>query len=291
MPLEAIGEPPENTFMRLAISEMKKCQEKPKVGVVIVKYGKVVATGYRQNGVHGERVAIETAIAAGIKLNGATLFTTLEPCVHLGSKIAPCATLIAQSGIKQVYIGRYDAHPEINRVGWKTLTDAGIVCKDFTADLRNEIDELNAEFTDCFEQGTGPKGGAKFDYNLNGGNFDIRYSANDPRTIQTRWTLSGHRSIQALASHAAKVGLAKHAKTFDQIDDPTALDFSKHVVRPKEGEIVVFLSDTGCALVRIEEVHSGPDYGSDHTSLKIKFQVRAWQRDALPVEVLQKRAE
>lgn len=273
----AVSEPSEETFMRLAISEMRRCQEKPKVGAVIVKNGKVLATGYRQNGVHGERIAIEAAREGGIKLNGATLFTTLEPCVHLGSKTAPCAVLIAQSGIKKVYIGRYDAHPEINRLGWKTLTDAGIVCKDFTADLRNEIDVLNEEFTACFEQGNGPKGGAKFDYNLNGGNFDIRYSKNDPTMIRTRWTLSGSRSIQALASNSVKVGIAKYATAFDQIDDPRAFDFSKHVARPKEGEIVVFISDTGYALVRIEEVHSGPDYGSDHTSLKIKYQVGAWQ--------------
>lgn len=273
---EAADESSEQKFMGLAIVEMKKCQGKPKVGVVIVKNGKVVATGYRQNGIHGERVAIEAAIAAGIKLKGATMFTTLEPCVSLGSKTDPCATLITQCEISHVYIGRYDAHPQINRLGWKGLTDAGIVCKDFTAELRSEIDELNSEFTACFEQGVGPKGGAKFDYNLNGGNFDIRYSKDDSRSLRTSWTLSGHRSIQALASSSIRVGLAKYATTFDQIDDPRALDFSKHVVRPNEGEIVVFISDTGYALVQIEEVHSGPDYGSTHTSLKIKYQARTW---------------
>ncbi|MBC3831473.1 dCMP deaminase [Undibacterium amnicola] len=274
--IEEMREPEAQVFMRLAIAEMQKCEGKPKVGAVIVKEGKVVATGYRHNGKHAERVAIEAANAAGVKLKGTTIFTTLEPCVSLVSRTEPCSALIAQCGISHAYIGRYDTHPDINRLGWKHLTDAGIVCRDFTDELRNEIDDLNKDFVTCFVQGKGPKGGAKFDYNLNGGNFDICYSQDDIRSIRTCWTLSGVRSIQALAYGDVKVALAKYATSFDQIDDPKAFDFSKHMVRPKEGEIVVFTSETGFALVRIEEVHSGPDFGSPNTSLKITYQVGTW---------------
>jgi len=39
------------------------------------------------------------------------LYTTLEPCSHFG-KTPSCASLIAQLGISEVYVGSYDSNPE-----------------------------------------------------------------------------------------------------------------------------------------------------------------------------------
>lgn len=40
------------------------------------------------------------------------------------------------------------------------------------------------------------------------------------------------------------------------------------------GEIVVFRGQDGCALVKVMEVHSGLDYGSEYTSVKIQYEIR-----------------
>ncbi len=44
----------------------------------------------------------------------ATLYSTLEPCAHSG-KTPSCAWLIAELGIKEVYVGSYDANPIASR--------------------------------------------------------------------------------------------------------------------------------------------------------------------------------
>ncbi|HCK74340.1 MAG TPA: riboflavin biosynthesis protein RibD, partial [Acidimicrobiaceae bacterium] len=47
---------------------------------------------------HAERVALE---AAGPSAQGATLYSTLEPCCHYG-RTPPCTDLIINSGIRRV---------------------------------------------------------------------------------------------------------------------------------------------------------------------------------------------
>jgi diaminohydroxyphosphoribosylaminopyrimidine deaminase / 5-amino-6-(5-phosphoribosylamino)uracil reductase len=267
----------ERAFMERTIAEMTKSEGKgPRVGAVIVMDGNIVSVGHRKIGTHAERAAIEDAQAHNVKLKGATIYTTLEPCVSIGrghKSKESCASLISSVGISEVVIGRYDPNPHVNRIGWKALRDSGVTLRDFDADLRDRIDDLNAQFAGHFETGTGPTGGAKFDYMLNDGDFEIVYSAADDRRITTRWTMAGKRAIYAYARQPLKVALAKFAQRFAEIDDPTALDF-RGSVRVEEGEIVAFVDTTGCALVQVLEVHSGPRYGSDHTSVRLQYEVR-----------------
>jgi diaminohydroxyphosphoribosylaminopyrimidine deaminase/5-amino-6-(5-phosphoribosylamino)uracil reductase len=266
----------DRAFMQLAIEEMAKSKGNgPKVGVVLVKDGKPITFGHRMEKVHAERVAIEAAIAEGENLAGSTLFTTLEPCVSVGGTKEPCAELIARVGIGTVYIGRYDTHPLIYREGWKVLRDAGLRLRDFDGDFRIRLDEMNAKFAEHFVSGMGPRSGARFDYLLNQGKFEIQYSPTDERSIVTGWTISGGDSIWAYASTPVRVALARHAREFSEIDDPRALDFN-YTVQIRVGEIAAFVQDTGVALVKVMEVHSGPTYGSDHTSVKIQYEIRTW---------------
>ncbi len=261
--------------MELAIAEMKASTARgPKVGAVIMKEGQVIACGRRAPNVHAERSAIESALNSGRNLRDATLFTTLEPCVSVGSQQEPCTALIANVGIKTVYIGRYDPNPLINRLGWKTLRDAHIVCRDFDADLRLQIDSINQTFVEHFLSGIGPSGGAKFDYHLNRGCFEIKFSENDERSIITKWTNRGNGSIYAYAIRPVTVALAKYASNFSDIDDPSALDFN-YTVPAEEGEIAVFLSEDGSVLVKVEAVNAGEQKGASQRFVKIKFEVRA----------------
>lgn len=261
-------------YMDLAIQEMKRSSCRgPKVGAVLVKDGRVLAVGHRQKNLHAERDAIEKTISFGIKTKGATIYTTLEPCVNLGSKRESCADLIIQSGITSAVIGRYDTNPRIYREGWKRLRDYGISLRDFDAECRDQIDQINTSFTEHFVAGVGPTGGAEFDYLLNGGNFEIQFSEDDERSIVTRWSLRDASSVHAYADRPHQVALARHAGEFSEIDDPTAFDFNYNAPI-KVGEIAVFICESGAVLVKIIEVHGGPERGASHTSVKIKFEVR-----------------
>ncbi|WP_373419649.1 hypothetical protein [Pseudomonas ogarae] len=70
---------------------MQRCSGNPKAGAVMVKDGKIISVGDRCDGVHGKRVAINAAIANGNYLKGATIYTTLEPCVTVKSKKESCS--------------------------------------------------------------------------------------------------------------------------------------------------------------------------------------------------------
>jgi len=262
--------------MEQAIAQMRLSEGKgPRVGVVIEKDGIVLAVGHRISGMHAERMALEAALKAGADLRGSTVYSTLEPCVEAGSSVDCCADLIIRSGCARVVIGRYDPNPLIYREGWKRLRDAGIALQDFPPDLRERLDQFNEHFAGHFKGGTGPTGGAKFDYLQNEGNFEVRFSPSDTRTITTRWTQCGIDAIYAYAARPLRVALARYASAFEEIDDPRALDFN-HSVRVEKGKIAAFVSAEGCVLAKVIEVESGPRYGSPRTSLKIRYEVRTW---------------
>lgn len=69
--------------------------------------------------VHAEQNAICQAAFYGIRLNGATIYVTLTPCLT-------CAKLIINSGIREVvYTGEY-AFDEASR---RLLGEAGVICR------------------------------------------------------------------------------------------------------------------------------------------------------------------
>ena len=98
-------------FMREAIKRAKKAAalgEMP-VGAVVVRDGRVIASGYnrretKKNAVlHAELIAIDRACKklGGWRLPGCELYVTLEPCPM-------CAGAILNSRIEHVYYGAYD---------------------------------------------------------------------------------------------------------------------------------------------------------------------------------------
>ena len=95
-------------FMLEALKQAQKAFKKNEVpvGAVIVKNGKIIATGYNQKEKkhsatkHAEIIAIERA-SKKIKdwrLNDCEMYVTLEPCVM-------CAGALLSARIKKVYIG------------------------------------------------------------------------------------------------------------------------------------------------------------------------------------------
>lgn len=113
-------------YMKIALKLSKKgtgfTEPNPLVGVVVVKDGKIIATGYHRHfgGKHAEYMALQK-----IKDEAATLYVTLEPCAHFG-KTPPCTDLIINKKIKRVVIARQDPNPLVNGKGIKKLKENGI---------------------------------------------------------------------------------------------------------------------------------------------------------------------
>lgn len=97
----------------------------PMVGCVIVAQGKVIGEGYhRKYGhAHAEVDAIE-AVEEKEKLEGATLYVSLEPCFHHG-KTPPCVDLIIRLGIQRIVIGCTDPNPKVAGKSIQKLTSLG----------------------------------------------------------------------------------------------------------------------------------------------------------------------
>ncbi|AMR33885.1 cytidine deaminase [Mucilaginibacter sp. PAMC 26640] len=116
----------DHIFMNLATDLAKRSHcVKAQVGAVLAKDTRIISIGYNgppsgthncdeefpEHGcprdskgscslaLHAEENAILYAVKNGANLEGATLYTTLSPCL-------PCARLIFSAGIKQVYFDK-----------------------------------------------------------------------------------------------------------------------------------------------------------------------------------------
>ncbi len=114
-------------YLHLAYSLAEKAQgltlPNPLVGALVVKEGKIVGHGYHQGpGLpHAEIVALQMA---GQQAAGATLYVTLEPCVHWG-KTPPCVETIVKTPLARIVISAYDPNPLVYRKGVKYLRQHG----------------------------------------------------------------------------------------------------------------------------------------------------------------------
>ena len=133
-------------FMKKALHLARKGQGRtspnPVVGAVIVRDGRITATGYhRKAGLpHAE---VEALNKLGGKALGDTLYVTLEPCNHYG-RTPPCTAGILGSGIKRVVVGMMDPNPNVSGGGCKFLRENGIEVK--TGVLDTECSRLNEAY-------------------------------------------------------------------------------------------------------------------------------------------------
>lgn len=244
---------------------------KPKVGVVITRDGQLIGESFRGEtgeGRHAEFGLIDKL--AGQSLEGATAYSTLEPCSRRNHPKIPCAVHLANAGVKEVFIGIYDPNPKIYREGWRLLRDSGVTLRDFPAELRAEIASANSDFLDTFRTAASERGTVTFDYHLNGGRFTVTVGGLE---VCTRWTQRGADSIYAIDS-SGHVALARHAREFSEIDDPGALDWANYTVQVAMGEIVAFRRDWTYVLARVVRVHAGSEWGADRTELTFDYEGR-----------------
>ena len=154
--LTAAGAPPRNGHtaslgvdarhmaraLQVARKGLGRTSPNPAVGAVIVKAGRMISQGYhRRAGLpHAE---VEALRRAGSKARGATLYTTLEPCNHLG-RTPPCCEAILASGLSRVVIAAKDPNPRTNGRGIARLRRAGL--RVVTGVLEREVARLNEPF-------------------------------------------------------------------------------------------------------------------------------------------------
>jgi len=162
-----------NFFMSLALSEAWKYQgltyPNPAVGCAVVgENGEILAVEahHKAGGPHAEVNALKAAyykltndsyilaledssdIHTHLQSNhnnifaNTTLYTTLEPCSHFG-KTPSCARLIADLGIKEVYVGSNDTNPQA-KAGSMILNMND--CLVYSELLEKECDALVAPF-------------------------------------------------------------------------------------------------------------------------------------------------
>lgn len=110
--------------LRLAEHGRYNTDPNPAVGCVIVADERVVAEGWTQPaaGPHAERVAL--ALAGGAA-RGATVYVSLEPCVHRGRN-GPCTEALIDAGVRRIVCAVEDPNPRVAGKGVAALAAAGI---------------------------------------------------------------------------------------------------------------------------------------------------------------------
>lgn len=114
----------------------------PTVGCLIVNAGDVVGEGFTEpaGGRHAEIVALD---AAGARARGATVYVSLEPCVHTG-RTGPCTEALIAAGVGRVVYAVDDPNPAVAGRGATRLADAGIAVT--RGLLEREATEINRGF-------------------------------------------------------------------------------------------------------------------------------------------------
>ena len=113
--------------LRLAARGRTTTPPNPCVGCLVVNGAEVVGCGFHRRA--GEAHAEPQALAeAGDRAQGATLYVTLEPCVHQG-RTAPCVPEITSAGIQRAVIACEDPNPQIAGRGVRALEEEGIECQ------------------------------------------------------------------------------------------------------------------------------------------------------------------
>ena len=96
----------------------------PLVGAVVVSGTRTIGEGWHEGPgtPHAEVIALGEA---GDRASGATLYTSLEPCVHFG-RTPPCTDAIVRAGVARVVVAATDPNPVVDGRGLRALREAGV---------------------------------------------------------------------------------------------------------------------------------------------------------------------
>lgn len=114
--------------LAVAAAETVRAETSPNpwVGAVLVAGdGTYEAATAPFGGPHAEVTALRLAREAGAATAGSTLYTTLEPCAHVG-RTGPCVDAILAGGVARVVVGLIDPDPKVAGKGVAALRAAGV---------------------------------------------------------------------------------------------------------------------------------------------------------------------
>jgi pyrimidine deaminase RibD-like protein len=148
-------------FCKMAVELAKKSipeddKPHPFVGAVVVKDGKVLATGYRGEsgkGDHAEFCALKklNGDVDNVDLSRCTVYTTLEPCSRRNSaKKKACADRLINAKVERVVYGLADKDESV--YGHVSLQEANIDVALFPKDSIQELVALNKKWSDTRRQ-------------------------------------------------------------------------------------------------------------------------------------------
>ena len=126
--------------IEVAASVRMRTSPNPWVGCVIVTTDGQTFTGATEapGGRHAEIVALDAARSANARLQGATVYTTLEPCSHQG-RTGPCTEALINAQIARVVSAITDPDSQVGGQGFQALRSNGINVEiGLCADLVNE---------------------------------------------------------------------------------------------------------------------------------------------------------
>ena len=144
---------PDVQFMRRALELAERARgltsPNPLVGAVVVRDGIVVGEAFHERAgeAHAEAKALE---GAGEAARGATLYVTLEPCVHHG-RTPPCAPAVVAAGIRRAVVATADPNPLVAGRGLTVLREAGLDVR--TGVLEAEAQAQNRVFLTAMRSG------------------------------------------------------------------------------------------------------------------------------------------
>lgn len=155
-------------YAKMAIDAAKNStpeddKPRPKVGAVVVKHGQLLGIDYRtavetngkKNGQHAE-FRLTTALSGGA-LDGATVYTTLEPCLNRSDPKVSCVDRLISVKVARVVIGALD--PDRRGNGLRKLAHSpSIEVALFPASLRADARELIREWEEYSEKQQNRKG-------------------------------------------------------------------------------------------------------------------------------------
>lgn len=130
-------------FMRQALEFARSVpftSPNPRVGAVVVRDGSVIAEGWHRGAgtAHAEAAALD-----GIDAGGATVYVTLEPCMHQG-RTPPCARALVAAGVTRVVAAVEDPDERARGRGLAYLADHGVEV--VSGVLADDARRLNAAY-------------------------------------------------------------------------------------------------------------------------------------------------
>lgn len=134
-----------NLAYRLAEKGLGRTSPNPCVGAVVVREDRVVGHGHHEGAgkPHAEIVALGRA---GRLARGATLYVTLEPCVHWG-RTPPCVDTVLAAGLRRVVVSAVDPNPLVSGRGIERIRAAGLeLAAGVLADRHARLNEAYNKF-------------------------------------------------------------------------------------------------------------------------------------------------